>query len=139
VGGKALVGFQIAVSTVLVIGAGLSIRTLAGLSAIEPGLRTHDLLIGQLPLPQKRYSAGKDIALHQRLEQAVAAIPGVESVSPAMVSYLSGDLSDTDFLPEGEANDPNKHQTEAYNTEGIHSPRRLPSRSFLDAGLGRRI
>jgi hypothetical protein len=42
VGGKAPVGFQIAVSTVLVIGAGLSIRTLAGLSAIEPGFRTPD-------------------------------------------------------------------------------------------------
>jgi predicted permease len=120
VGGKALVGFQIAVSTVLVIGAGLFLRTLAGLSAIEPGFRPHNLLIAQLPLPQKRYAAGKDIALHQRLEQAIAAIPGVESVAPAMESYLSDDLSDTDFLPEGEANDPNKHQTEAYNAVGIH-------------------
>jgi predicted permease len=120
VGGKALVGFQIAVSTVLVIGAGLFIRTLGGLSAIEPGFRTHNLLIAQIPLPQKRYPEGKDIALHQRLEQALAAIPGVESVSPAMESYLSDDLSDTDFLPEGEVNDPNKHQTEAYNAVGVH-------------------
>jgi predicted permease len=119
-GGKVLVGVQIALSTLLVIGAGLFIRTLAGLSSIQPGFRTHNLLIAQLPLPQNRYRAGDDIAVHQRLEQAIEAIPGMESVSPTMESYLSDDLSDTDFLPEGEANDPNKHQTEAYNAVGIH-------------------
>jgi predicted permease len=113
-----LVGFQIALSTLLVIGAGLFIRTLAGLNKIEPGFRTHDLLIAQVPLPENRYPISKDIALHQRLERSIAAIPGVESVSPAMESYLSDDLSDTDFLPEGEASDPNKHQTEAYNAVG---------------------
>lgn len=117
-GGKALIGFQIALSTLLVIVAGLFIRTLTGLSAIQPGFQTHNLLIAELPLPQKRYSAGEDIALHQRLEQAIEAIPGVASVAPAMESYLSDDLSDTDFLPEGEASDPNKHQTEAYNAVG---------------------
>jgi predicted permease len=77
------------------------------------------LLIAQLPLPLHRYPAGKDIALHQRLEQAIAAIPGIESVSPAMESYLSDDLSDTDFLPQGEANDPNKNQTDLYNAVGV--------------------
>jgi predicted permease len=119
-GSKVLVGVQVALSTVLVIGAGLFIRTLARLNSVDPGFRTHSLLIAQLALPQNRYSAGKDIALHRRLEQAIEGIPGVESVSPAMESYLSDDLSDTDFLPQGEANDPDKHQTEAYNAVGIH-------------------
>jgi predicted permease len=98
-GGKALVGFQIALSTVLVIGAGLFVRTLARLNAIDPGFQTHNVLIAQLPLAQSRYSAGADIAAHQGLEAAIKAIPGVESVAPAMESYLSDDLSDTDFLP----------------------------------------
>jgi predicted permease len=124
-GNKALVGVQIALSTLLVIGAGLFIRTLAGLSAVQPGFRTQNLLIAQIPLPQNRYPAGKDIDLHQRLEQAIAEIPGVESVSPAMESYLSDDLSDTDFMPEGEAYDPNKKQAENYNAVGIHFFRTL--------------
>jgi predicted permease len=118
-GGKALVGVQVALSTLLVIGAGLFIRTLARLNSVEPGFRTHNLLVAQVDFSRNRYSAGKDIALHQRMEQAIEGIPGVESVSPAFESYLSDDLSDTDFLPEGEANDPNKHQTEAYNAVGI--------------------
>ena len=119
-GGKWLVGFQIALSTLLVIGAGLFIRTLAELTAVEPGFRTHNLLLAQVALPQSRYPAGKDIGLHERLEESIAAIPGVESVSPAMESYLSDDLSDTDFLPEGEASDPNKQQIADYNAVGVH-------------------
>ncbi len=118
-GGKALVGLQIALSTLLVIGAGLFIRTLAGLSSIDPGFRTHNLLLAQIDLPQNRYPAGKDIALHQKLEETMAAVPG-ESVSPALDSYLSDDSSDKDFLPEGETYDPNKRQVEDYSTVGIH-------------------
>jgi predicted permease len=117
--GRVLVAFQIALCTLLLIGAGLFIRTLARLNAVDPGFRTHNLLIAQLPLPLDRYPAGKDITFHQRLEQAIAAIQGVESVSPAMESYLSDDLSDTDFLPQGEVNDPNKNQTEPYNAVGV--------------------
>ncbi len=115
--GPVLVGFQIALSTLLVIAAGLFIRTLLRLSAIEPGFDTHNLLLVQVPLPHSRYRAGSDIAFHHRLEQAIAAIPGVESVTAAMESYLSDDLSKTDFLPQGEpAGDAKK--AEAYNAVG---------------------
>jgi len=120
ISGKALVGFQIALSTSLVISAGLFIRTLNGLNKVEVGFRAHNLLLVQFDLPQSRYPAGKDIALHQRLEQTLAAVPGVQSVAPAMESYLSGDLSDTDFIPEGEPVDLNKRQAEPYNAVGIH-------------------
>ncbi len=116
--GKALVSFQVALSTLLVIGAGLFIRTLAGLSAVNVGFRTDHLLLAVIDPPESRYPAGKDILLHQRLEQAFAAIPGVESVTAATVSYLSDSLSSTDFLPEGEKYDPLKSQGEDYNLVG---------------------
>ena len=118
--GKALVGFQIALSTLLVISAGLFIRSLIGLSKVDAGFRTHNLLLVETAPPQARYPAGKDIALHQQLERMFAAVPGVQSVSPAMESYLSGDLSDTDFIPEGEPVDPGRQQSEPYNAVGIH-------------------
>jgi len=119
-GGKILVGVQVALSTLLVIGAGLFIRSMAGLNSIDPGFRTHNLLLAQLYLPENRYSAGKDIALHQKLEETLAAVPGVESVAPAMDPYLSDDSSDTDFIPEGEIYDKDKHQENNYNAVGIH-------------------
>jgi predicted permease len=113
-------GFQIALSTLLVIGAGLFVRSLAGLNAVDPGFRTDHLLLAQVVLPQNRYAAGANVAFHQRLEQAIAAIPGVASISAGEYSYLSHDLSSLEFWPEGEANDPTKHQTEAYNAVGMH-------------------
>ncbi len=117
-GGKLLVGIQIALSTLLVIGAGLFLRTLTGLSSVEVGFKPDHLLLGEIDPPRNRYPAGKDVALNQRLEQAFAAVPGVESVSPAMDAYVSGDQDATDFLPEGEKLGALKHQEEAYNVVG---------------------
>jgi len=117
-GGKALVGFQIALSTLLVVGAGLFLRTLAGLSAIDVGFRTDHLLLAEIDPPSARYPAGKDVALHQRLEQAFAAAPGVASVTLAEEIYIADDLSSTDFIPLGESYDPSKSQAEDYNIVG---------------------
>jgi predicted permease len=117
--GKSVVGFQIALATLLVIGAGLFIRSLAGLTAVNPGFRTDHLLLAQIVLPQNRYAAGANVAFHQRMEQAIAGIPGVASVTAASVPYLSGELLQTTFLPQGEALDAAINQIEPYNAVGI--------------------
>ncbi len=118
--GKSVVGFQIALATLLVITAGLFIRSLAGLTAVNPGFRTDHLLLAQIVLPQNRYPAGASVTFHQRMEQAIATIPGVASVSAAEVPYLSGDHLETNVLPEGEAVDAATNQSEPYNAVGIH-------------------
>jgi len=117
-GGKSLVGFQIALSTLLVIGAGLFLRTLASLNAVNVGFRTDHLLLAEINPPQQLYPSGKAIALHTQLVQAFAATPGVEAVSPAWVAYIADDISRTDFLLEGEVLDKNKAQGEYYNVVG---------------------
>ena len=116
--GKALVGFQIAISTLLVIGAGLFLRTLAGLSSVDLGFRSDHLLLAEIDPPAGRYPAGKDVALHQRVEQAFAAVPGVISVAPAQDVYINEDRSATDFLPAGETYNANQSQAENYNVVG---------------------
>ena len=118
--GKSVVGFQIALATLLIISAGLFIRSLAGVTAVNPGFRTDHLLLAQIVLPQNRYPAGANVAFHQRMEQAIANIPGVASVSAAEVPYLSGQQLETNFLPQGEAVDPSTDRTEPYNAVGIH-------------------
>jgi len=117
-GGKALVGFQIALSTLLVIGAGLFLRTLAALNGINVGFRTDHLLLVEINPPGTRYPAGKDVALHQQLESAMAAVPGVDSVTGALEPYVSDDTSKTNFLPQGESFSPEKGQAEYYNLVG---------------------
>jgi predicted permease len=117
-GGKALVGFQVALSTLLVIGAGLFLRTLAKLSEVNVGFRTDHLLLMEITPPVKTYSPAQALAMHQRLEQAFNAVPGVESATPAWGAYLSDDTSRTDFIPQGESYDEAKNQAEDYNAVG---------------------
>ena len=117
-GGRALVGFQIALSTLLIVASGLFLRTLAALSAVDVGFRTDHLLLAEIDPPSGRYPAGKDVTLHQRLEQAFATVPGVASVTLAEEPYIADGFSSTDFLPLGEAYDPDKSQEVDYNIVG---------------------
>jgi predicted permease len=117
--GRSVVGFQIALATLLVISAGLFIRSLAGLTSVNPGFRTDHLLLAQIVLPQNRYPAGANVAFHQRMEQAIAAIPGVDSVAGAEAPYLSGEQLETTFLRQGESVDGSRNQTTPYNAVGI--------------------
>jgi len=104
-GSKAIVAFQISLSTLLVVGAGLFLRTLFALNSIEVGFRTDHLILFEVAPPQQRYGDGKDVRLHQRLEQGFAAMPGVEGVAPSSATYLAGSMSNDDFIPEGAPDD----------------------------------
>jgi predicted permease len=101
-GGKALVGFQIALSTLLVIGAGLFVRSVVGLNRTDAGFRTDHLLLAEIDPPGNGYPPGKDVAFHHQLEQAIAAVPGVESVAPMSVPWLAGFMAETSFQTETE-------------------------------------
>jgi predicted permease len=117
-GGKSLVGFQIALSTLLVIGAGLFLRTLASLNSVDVGFRTDHLLLAEIAPPNKTYPPGKDIELHKRIIAAFSAIPGVEAVTPAWVPYLSDDASRTDFRVERKTYAKDESTSAYYNVVG---------------------
>jgi predicted permease len=114
-GGKSIVAFQVALSTLLVVGAGLFLRTLFSLNSVDVGFRTDHLLLFGLELPEKRYPEGKQSSLYLRLEQTVAALPGVESVTAATVPYIANDISNTDFVREGEKSSPNSPNAELFD------------------------
>lgn len=116
--GKSLVGLQIALSTLLVVGAGLFLRTLTSLSTQNFGFNTDHLILFDINPPAARYFDGKDVLLHAELERRIAVLPGVEHVSPAALPYLAQTMTNTDFLPEGEKYDKNKRQAEFFNVVG---------------------
>ena len=103
--GKSIVAFQISLSTLLVIGAGLFARTLIALNSVDIGFNPDHLLLFEIAPPDARYPAGKDVAVHAQIEQRIAALPGVESVTPAMNPYIADNLDNSEFLPEGESFD----------------------------------
>ena len=118
IGGKALVGVQVALSTLLVIGAGLYLRTLAELSSVSLGFNPDHLLLAEIDPPPGRYPAGSDVVLHQRLEQLFGGVPGVTAVTLAEEPYIADGRSANDFLPEGEAYNQSENQEEDYNIVG---------------------
>jgi predicted permease len=99
--GKSIVGFQVALSTLLVMSAVLFLRTLINLNSVDPGFRPENLLLFDINPPIATYPPPKDIALHQQLEAAFAAIPGVQAVSLTDVPLVSDDMSGSDFHVEG--------------------------------------
>jgi len=118
-GGKAIVAFQIALSTLLVVGAGLFLRTLFRLNSIDVGFRTDHLILFEVAPPAQRYGMGKDVQLHQRLEQGFAALPGVQGVAPSWTAYIADNMSNDDFAPEGEPANADHRGPEDVNVVGI--------------------
>ena len=118
-GGKALVAFQLALSTLLIVGAGLFLRTVIALSSIDVGFNPDHLLLFEIQPPNARYPAGKDEQLHAQLEERIAAVPGVESVTLAAVPYLADSWTNTAFLPEGESARPDFSDGEFVNIVGV--------------------
>ena len=97
-----MVAFQIALSTLLVIGAGLFLRTLANLNSIDPGFRSDHLVLFDIYPPSKQYPAPKDVGIHAQIEEALRAIPGVDGVAVTDIPLLADSQSNSGFYVEGE-------------------------------------
>jgi predicted permease len=91
--------FQVALSTLLVVGAVLFVRTLANLNSVDPGFRADHLLLFAIQQPRSQYPAPKDVALHRQLEQKLATVPGVESVTLSSGALIANNIDQDDFIP----------------------------------------
>lgn len=83
-----LVVTEIAAAFVLLIGAGLLIKSFARLQSVDPGLKPDNVLTAKLSLPAERYADGDALRrFHQQVIERVAALPGVEAAG--LTSHLS--------------------------------------------------
>jgi predicted permease len=116
--GRALVSFQIALSTLLVIGAGLFLRTRAQLTSVDVGFRTDHLLLFELNPQRTQYPPGRDVELHRRLEQSFAGVPGVQAVTAAGMPYIAESRARRDFVTDGADRAHDTEEAEYYNVVG---------------------
>jgi predicted permease len=90
---KTLVGLQIGLATVLLIGAGLFVRTLQNLREVDLGFRTeHVVMFGVRPATV--YDAERKRTVFRSLMEGVARVPGVKAVGGATSRLLTGGRSD---------------------------------------------
>jgi putative ABC transport system permease protein len=87
---SALVVAQIAVSLVLVVAAGLFLRTFASLNQLPLGFVPEPLLVAELNLQASGRPPEERAARVERLRAAAAAVPGVRSASVSAIRLLTG-------------------------------------------------
>jgi putative ABC transport system permease protein len=78
---RILVVAQIALSLLLLVGAGLFVRTLRNLKAVDVGFRTDHLLMFEMDPALAGYAPGQTAALYQRVFEKLAGLPGVRSTA----------------------------------------------------------
>ena len=87
---KALVVGQIALALVLLIGAGLFVRTLSSLRSKGPGFKPTDLIALRIDTVRNGYAESDSRRLIRNLRDTMQAIPGVEHVALSVAELLSG-------------------------------------------------
>ncbi len=98
---KGLVVTQVALSLMLLIGAGLFARSLYNLKNIDAGFRIDHLISFSLQPALSGYSQDRARGLFERLQANIARLPGIRAASMAEVALLSGDNEDRTIEVEG--------------------------------------
>ena len=107
---RALVAAEIALSVVLVIGAGLMVRSFWQLQQIELGLQPESVLTMRLSLPAAEYPEAANItAFYSQLLERVQALPGVRSAGAAAILPLAGNIGDWGIDIDGRAEGPEEN------------------------------
>jgi predicted permease len=98
-----LVVAEVALSLVVLVGAGLLVKSFVRLTDVKPGFNTADLLTANLSLPGKKYERQSQInAFHKQLIERLEALPGVEGVAIANDIPIQGDDTSTYPTIEGQ-------------------------------------
>jgi predicted permease len=98
---KGLVTLQVALSFLLLFGAGLFVRSLQNLKSTDPGVDLDNLVTFQLSPGLSGYNPQRGALFDQALIERLRTAPGVKSVGMAGVPILSGDEWDSSMSVEG--------------------------------------
>jgi putative ABC transport system permease protein len=99
---QALTVAEVALTLVLLIGAGLLLRSFYLLKQVNPGYSYERVLSFRTSLPEQKYPAAADhVRFYDDLLERVRALPGVQSASIASQLPLDNNVWDTSFLIDG--------------------------------------
>jgi predicted permease len=88
--GKALVVAQVALSLLLLVGAGLFVRTLINLQSLPSGFNQENVLLVSTDVTSTGYQGFQRSALLREVEEKVKAVPGVQAASFSAVVFFQG-------------------------------------------------
>ena len=79
--GRVLLVVEVALATVLLISAGLLIRTVMNLTQVKPGFRPDNILVLQMGLSGDEYPEERRVPFYQELRERLLGLPGVDSAA----------------------------------------------------------
>lgn len=88
--GKTLVIVQVGLSLLLLVGAGLFVRTLINLEQVNPGFDQYNLLLFGIDPTQDGHTGQRLVAFYQELTRRISALPGVLSASASSNTLVGG-------------------------------------------------
>ena len=126
--GKALVILQVALSLLLLIGAGLLIRSFQKLNKVETGFNRENVLLFWVFPTLAGYEGPREISLYQQLLERINAIPGVGSASLSRLRLFSGGHWERNVRIQGQTLGPDEYGEVSFNAIG--------PRFFKTMGIG---
>jgi len=96
-----LVASEMALAVILLVGAVLTIRTFVGLSSVQPGFDSHNVITMQTSLSGGRYDSTTKVEnMSRQVVQRIEGLPGVQSAAATIMLPIEGGI-DLPFLIEG--------------------------------------
>ncbi|HYY55999.1 MAG TPA: ABC transporter permease [Pyrinomonadaceae bacterium] len=127
---KALVVTEVALSLMLLVGAGLLIKSFVLLKETDPGFSPNNVLTMRIGLPSSKYKGRQKAEFFQRLTEQVSTLPGVESAGATLSLPLGGSSLSVgrSFIPEGRPLTPAESMNAAYfvATPGYFRTMKIP-------------
>jgi predicted permease len=100
--GRSLLILQVAISLVLLIGAGLFLRTVQNLRGVDVGFNAQNLVIFRVSPPSNRFDQKRAEALNRDIRDRLAAVPGIREVAASQPALLSGSVNSTSMYIQGQ-------------------------------------
>jgi predicted permease len=117
--GKALLVSQVALSLLLLVGAGLFVRTLVNLQRVDTGFNQDHVLLFQIDVDSIGYKQdARLVKLYKDVEEKVSLIPGVRAASFSMFAFNQGGWSS----PASTRGDSSSARTEQHVTNNSVGP-----------------
>ncbi len=113
-----LVTAQVALSMLLLAGAGLFVKSLFNVSRVELGVKADHIAIFGVSPQLNGYTAARSLELFERLEDELGAVPGVTSVTASMVPLLAGSNWGNSLEVEGFQSGPDTDTVANFNKIG---------------------
>jgi predicted permease len=113
--GKSLLIVQVAISLVLLVGAGLFLRTLHNLRHVDVGFNPQNLVLFRVNPQLNRYDEKRMFTLYRELIDRLGAVPGVRAVAMSQPALLSGSVNSTGIFVQGRVYPPGRPQGDSVS------------------------